>query len=130
MARAPCGLPSKSRYGGLPWRRTAAVRSRARCICVTIAPYGSWTSPITSALIVERSIGLIDARLDGGAIFWMEQRPQENRGVVVRAAADGARDLVAKPFSLRSRVHEYGGGAWLVAGGTLYFSNDQDRDQD
>ena len=97
---------------------------------MTIAPYGSWTSPITSALIVERSIGLIDARLDGGAIFWLEQRPQENRGVVVRAAADGARDLVAKPFSVRSRVHEYGGGAWLVAGGTLYFSNDQDRDQD
>src|SRR5262249_15230234 len=37
------------------------------------------------------------------------------------------RDVVATPFNVRSRVHEYGGGAWMAANGTLYFSNDQDR---
>ena len=89
------------------------------------APYGSWKSPITSTLIVERSIGLPDVRLDGDAIYWLEQRPRENRYVVVRGA--DRRDVVDAPFSVRTRVHEYGGGAWTVADDTLYFSNDQDR---
>ena len=91
------------------------------------APYGSWKSPITSALIVERSIGLPDVRLDGDAIYWLEQRPRENRYVVVCGSGSAPRDVVEAPFSVRSRVHEYGGGAWTVADGTLYFSNDQDR---
>jgi len=89
------------------------------------APYGSWKSPITSTLIVERSIGLSDVRLDGDAIYWLEQRPRENRYVVVCGA--NRRDVVDGPFSVRTRVHEYGGGAWTVADGTLYFSNDQDH---
>src|ERR1051326_3462997 len=89
-------------------------------------PYGSWKSPITSTLIVERSIGLIGVRMDGDAIYWLEQRPRENRAVAVRGAAP-PRDVVDAPFNVRSRVHEYGGGAWTVADGTLYFSNDQDR---
>jgi len=48
---------------------------------------------------------------------------------VVRRAADGgaAGDVTPQPFSARTRVHEYGGGAWTVAGGTIYFSNDQAR---
>jgi dipeptidyl aminopeptidase/acylaminoacyl peptidase len=94
---------------------------------VATAPYGSWTSPITSTLIVERSIGLPEVRLDGDAIYWLEQRPRENRTVVVRGSAPAPLDVVDKPFNVRSRVHEYGGGAWTVSDGTLYFSNDQDR---
>ena len=41
------------------------------------APYGSWKSPITSDLIVAQSISLSDVRLDGGNIYWLEGRPQE-----------------------------------------------------
>ena len=93
---------------------------------MTTAPYGSWKSPITSALIVERSIGLMGVRIDGGAIYWLEQRPRDNRAVVVREGAP-ARDVVDAPFNVRSRVHEYGGGAWTIVDGTLYFSNDKDQ---
>ena len=32
-------------------------------------------------------------------------------------------DLTPPPFNVRTRVHEYGGGAWLVREGTVYFSN-------
>jgi dipeptidyl aminopeptidase/acylaminoacyl peptidase len=92
----------------------------------TNVPYGSWKSPIASELIVARSISLADVRLDGGNIYWLEGRPQEQgRNVVVRAGSGGEppRDLVPAPFNARTRVHEYGGGAWLVDDGTLYFSH-------
>ena len=88
------------------------------------APYGSWQSPITSDLIVTQSINLSEVRFDGQAVYWLEARPQEQgRNVVVRAGGAGVEDIVPKPFNVRSRVHEYGGGAWTVAFGVLYFSN-------
>src|SRR5215204_1215995 len=90
-----------------------------------VAPYGSWKSPITSDLIVAQSTPLSEVRLDGGAIYWLEGRPQEQgRFVIVRGDPHGAAvELTPKPFNVRTRVHEYGGGAWTVADGTLYFSS-------
>ena len=89
------------------------------------APYGSWKSPITSDLIVAQSISLGEARLDGGKLSWVEGRPQEQgRFVIVRQDADGsAHDVTPPPFNVRTRVHEYGGGAWTVCDGMAYFSN-------
>jgi dipeptidyl aminopeptidase/acylaminoacyl peptidase len=92
-------------------------------------PYGSWKSPITSELIVAQSIGLSDVRIDGGTIYWLEGRPQEQgRLVVVRAGAtaEQAIDIIPPPFNARTRVHEYGGGSWTVVDGTVYFSNFSD----
>ncbi|MFL6799449.1 MAG: S9 family peptidase [Xanthobacteraceae bacterium] len=89
------------------------------------APYGSWKSPITSDLIVAQTIALAEVRLDGSDIYWLEGRPQEQgRSVIVRSQ-DGttAADLTPTGFNVRTRVHEYGGGAWTVADGTVYFSN-------
>src|SRR6516225_3345065 len=55
-----------------------------------IAPYGSWASPITSDLIVASSIGLGDILVDGGDVYWIESRPQEQgRSVVVRCPQNG-----------------------------------------
>jgi len=72
-----------------------------------VAPYGAWKSPITSSLIVAQSISLMEVRLDGDDIYWLEGRPQERgRYVVVRASADGTtRDVNAAPFNARTRVH-------------------------
>jgi dipeptidyl aminopeptidase/acylaminoacyl peptidase len=89
------------------------------------APYGSWKSPITSDLIVAQSISLSEVRLDGGTIYWLEGRPQEQgRYVVVRGDVDEQRiDITTPPYNARTRVHEYGGGSWMVVDGTVYFSN-------
>jgi hypothetical protein len=89
------------------------------------APYGSWKSPITSDLIVAQSITLSEVCLDGGHVYWLEGRPQEQgRCVVVRAGADGrATDITPPPYNARTRVHEYGGGSWTARDGTVYFSN-------
>jgi hypothetical protein len=88
------------------------------------APYGSWKSPISSDLIVAQSIGLSEVRIDGGDVYWVESRPQEKgRGTIMRNGVE----LTPAPFNVRTRVHEYGGGALTVAGGRLWFSNDVDR---
>mgnify|MGYP002776995765 CR=1 FL=1 len=94
-----------------------------------IAPYGSWKSPISSELIVAGTIGLGGIRLEGDTVYWTEQRPTEGgRNVVVRRSPDGTVvDVTPAPFNVRSRVHEYGGGAYFVQGGAVYFSNFADQ---
>jgi dipeptidyl aminopeptidase/acylaminoacyl peptidase len=94
-----------------------------------VAPYGSWKSPITSDLIVAESIGLGQVALDGEHITWSEMRPAEGgRYVVVRRSPDGrTEDVTPPPFNARTQVHEYGGGAVIVADGTVYFLNWSDQ---
>jgi dienelactone hydrolase len=93
------------------------------------APYGSWSSPITSDLIVAQITMLSDVRIDGDDVYWLEGRPQEQgRNAIVRAGADGtAVDITPPGFNVRTRVHEYGGGSWSLAGGTCIFSNFEDQ---
>ena len=90
-----------------------------------IAPFGSWKSPITSDLIVSQTIGLGEVTADGDDIYWLEIRPTEKgRNVLVKYNPDGeAADVTPASFNVRSRVHEYGGGAFLITAGTIYFSN-------
>ncbi|MGK7875578.1 MAG: prolyl oligopeptidase family serine peptidase [Xenococcaceae cyanobacterium] len=93
------------------------------------APLGSWKSPITSDLIVSGIIRLGGVILDGEDIYWLEGRPTEGgRNVLVRSTPDGKiADVVPAPFNVRTRVHEYGGGAFLVVDRTVYFSNFSDQ---
>jgi dipeptidyl aminopeptidase/acylaminoacyl peptidase len=90
-----------------------------------IAPYGSWKSPITAELIASGTIGLGQIALDGNDTYWVEMRPAEGgRSVVARRRADGrTTDVTPAPFNVRTRVHEYGGGAFCVAEDTIYFSH-------
>lgn len=92
-------------------------------------PHGSWPSPVTTELIVSEVVGLTEIRTDGDDLYWIEQRPSEKgRCVIQRRRPDGAvEEVLPAPFSARSRVHEYGGGAYLVDHGTLYFSNFVDQ---
>ena len=93
------------------------------------APYGSWKSPITTALIVSGAVGLGQVALEDDNVYWVEMRPSEGgRMVIARRNADGTTtDVTPPPYSARTRVHEYGGGAFLVADGTVYFSNFSDQ---
>ena len=95
----------------------------------TIAPYGSWRSPITADAIVAESIGIGSVSIDGDAILWTESRPSEGgRYVIVRMDPDGTiADVNPAPFNARTRVHEYGGGAWISDSGTVWFSNFDDQ---
>ncbi|MGE0130067.1 MAG: prolyl oligopeptidase family serine peptidase [Blastocatellales bacterium] len=96
---------------------------------VKVASYGSWMSPITSDFIVSGTIGLGQIIVDIGDIYWIETRPKEKgRCVIVKHAPDGRTiDLTPIPFNARTRVHEYGGGSFVVSDGEIYFSNFADQ---
>jgi dipeptidyl aminopeptidase/acylaminoacyl peptidase len=96
---------------------------------LSVAPHGSWKSPITADLIVQGTVGLSGVLLDGDDLYWSELRPaEEGRVVVVRRSAGGAATDVTPPgFNVRTRVHEYGGGAFIADRGTVWFSNFADQ---
>jgi dipeptidyl aminopeptidase/acylaminoacyl peptidase len=97
---------------------------------VTTLPFGTWPSPITSAHLVEQSVGLSDLDVVDSDLVWIELRPTDaGRQVVVRyRPGDGMPiDLTPAPFSARTSVHEYGGKPFVVSGDTCWFVNFADQ---
>lgn len=94
-----------------------------------IAPYGSWKSPLTSDRIVSKSVRLGQLAVESHHVYWIENCPGEGgRNTVMQLAKDPApQALIPSPFNVRTRVHEYGGGAYVVFDGTIYFSNFSDQ---
>lgn len=92
------------------------------------ASSGTWQSPITADLIASGNVRFSEVVLDHGDIYWLESRPKESgRSVIVRRTQEGKiSDVTPPPFSVRTRVHEYGGGAYTVHSQTVYFSNFSD----
>ena len=90
-----------------------------------IAPYGAWASSIRIDEAVGGAMWLAEPWLDGDDTYWLEGRPSEGgRRVLVRASRDGTTtDLTPPPFNVRTRVHEYGGGSYVVAAGVVVFSD-------
>jgi dipeptidyl aminopeptidase/acylaminoacyl peptidase len=95
----------------------------------TTAPYGAWASPISAELVAAGGVSLDEVRVAGDDVYWIEGRPLEGGRQVVCRARPGADpdDLIPEGFNARTRVHEYGGGAYALAGGTLLFSNFADQ---
>ncbi len=94
-----------------------------------IANYGSWRSPITADLIVSGSIGLSSLCVSENKVYWLESRPSEGgRNVLVCRDDNGQiNDITPTGFNVRNRVHEYGGGAFLIVKDTIYFCNYSDQ---
>lgn len=94
------------------------------------APYGSWPSPVDGDAVAQDP-GWTHSQVltDGDAVYWSETRSLEDgRDVVVRRGPDGTRaDAIPAGVSARTRVHEYGGGAYTVHAGTVYFCSDADQ---
>ena len=89
---------------------------------------GTWESEISPQMVASSAIRYAEIRLDGDDIYWLEGRPSEKgRSVIVRRRRGVNEDLLPEAFSARSRVHEYGGGAYAVHAGTIWFVNDADQ---
>jgi dipeptidyl aminopeptidase/acylaminoacyl peptidase len=95
----------------------------------TVAPYGSWRSPISAKMLVQGAVRFGDVAIDGETLYWVEGRPEEQgRYAIVRRTPDGkVDDILPAPFSARTTVHEYGGGALTVFNGSVFFTNYADQ---
>lgn len=92
---------------------------------MSTAPYGTWPSIVTTDLVTSGTIGLGSPQLDGNTLYWLESRPDEGGRVGLwRQVGDGdPESLTPAPYNVRSRVHEYGGGAYAVRDGVAVFSD-------
>jgi len=97
----------------------------------TTAPYGAWPSPISAALVAAGASPLTQLALggaDGSDVYWLAGRASEaGRNTLLRQRGARVDELTPVPFNVRTRVHEYGGGAYVVDGDTVYFSHFADN---
>lgn len=97
---------------------------------VSALPFGSWPSPLTAQWASAAAPRYEGAAFVGDEVWWGESLPEEGGRTAVRRrdAAGTVETLLPAPWSARSRVHEYGGGAWTVTGtGTLLFVEKTDQ---
>ncbi|EFC42075.1 predicted protein [Naegleria gruberi] len=114
----------------------------------TVAPYGSWISPISSDLVAESGIGfsnIVAHPSDPNTFVYVELRPSEaGRSVLVECSIEKSQsssddqlvmkdlfpDFKTSPifYSARTRVHEYGGLSHVITSKSdVYFSNFRDQ---
>src|SRR5205823_12692581 len=88
-----------------------------------------WRSPITPEMVAGGGVALWTCQAAGDGVVWLESRPREQgRNVLVRRDGSGpTTDLTPEGFSVRSRVHEYGGIPFAIHRDRVYFSNDADQ---
>lgn len=95
-------------------------------LMVSIAPFGTWKSPITSDTIVQEAIRFYEMQSGEDGIYWLELHPKE-KGRIAMVRYDGKETPVLPEVSVRSRVHEYGGGAFYAGSSHLIYSDDADQ---
>ena len=94
----------------------------------TTARYGTWKSPITVESLTGSVVSIQEPGSDGDATYWLEGRPAEKgRSTLIRLQDGVQTELTPAPFDVRSRVHEYGGGAWTASNGIVLVSNGTDN---
>ncbi|MBQ99275.1 MAG: peptidase [Verrucomicrobiales bacterium] len=94
---------------------------------IQIAPFGTWKSPLSAQDVAQASIRISALSVTSESVFWAERRPQENGRTAIVESHHGERiERLDAPWNVRTRVHEYGGGAFLAEGRTLYFSSFDD----
>ena len=94
-----------------------------------VLPFGTWPSPITADMLVQGGLSLSELWLEDGITYWREGRPaQGGRGVIVRGDPwSSPVDVIPDGFNSRTKVHEYGGGSYVVHRGAVWFSNMADQ---
>jgi dipeptidyl aminopeptidase/acylaminoacyl peptidase len=91
----------------------------------TVAPYGAWQSPLPITFLTAGVVVLTEPAAADGVRWWLEGRPEEKgRQALVRRDPDGTQvRLTPEGFNVRTRVHEYGGGSYVVDGDLVIVSD-------
>jgi len=94
-----------------------------------VAAYGSWKSSLTAEKLASKGIRYGHMCIDGNDVYWLESRAQEQgRNVLVKCDLLGLKvDILPDNISVRTKVHEYGSGDYLVDQKIIYFVNAKDQ---
>jgi dipeptidyl aminopeptidase/acylaminoacyl peptidase len=95
----------------------------------TPAGFGWWPSRWSPAMTAAGKVSRSELQADNGSLFWCESRPGDGGGQVVVRSSGGTpvADVSPPGVSVRSRVHEYGGGSATVWGGALFYIDQSDQ---
>jgi dipeptidyl aminopeptidase/acylaminoacyl peptidase len=82
-------------------------------------PYGAWPSPITAADVARGQVLISYPMVTGTDVWWQEGRPDEGGRVTVVCCDEAGHQkaMLPAPWNARTRVHEYGGRAYLPVPG-------------
>ena len=85
-------------------------------------PFGCWPSPITAEHVGGKSPKISEPCIKGNQIFWIQSIPEEkSRNTIMMYDGEQRHSLIPAPINVKSKVHEYGGGAYAVFEQTLFF---------
>ena len=125
---APGRVRRGSEHGRPGVQGDARARGTVAGLTPSPVPYGAWPSPISADRVARASVCLSESLADGDATWWIGRRPDEGGRYVVMRTGPGTEPTdVLTPWSARTRVHEYGGGAIAVHEGVLFFTHDEDQ---
>ncbi|WP_020375422.1 alpha/beta hydrolase family protein [Sulfobacillus thermosulfidooxidans] len=97
---------------------------------LAVKPYGSWSSPVSTEMLTQNTVTFDQPHFDGDTLYWIETRPhEEGRNVIVRfnPLTQEIQDMTPPGFNARTMAHEYGGRAYVVHDGDIFFCNFQDQ---
>lgn len=94
-----------------------------------IAPYGSWLSPLSASVLSGSRVHLGDLRSVAGKLYWTQTLPAAGGITALFSLGEdnSATPVTPNGINVRTRVHEYGGAPYVVAGDTLYYSQFSDQ---
>jgi dipeptidyl aminopeptidase/acylaminoacyl peptidase len=94
-----------------------------------VAPYGSWSSPLSAEALSGGRVSFDDLRSVNGRLYWTETEPAAG-GIAGLFSLDrdaAASSVTPAGTNVRTRVHEYGGAPYVVVGDTVYYSEFTDQ---
>ncbi|MCK8666855.1 S9 family peptidase [Pseudomonas azerbaijanoccidens] len=83
--------------------------------------------PLSAANAVAAGIDFAELQVGPHGLFWNEYRPQDAACRIWHWLDGSAKCLTPPGFSVRSRVYEYGGGAFCLTDDGIIFVNEADQ---
>ncbi|MGC5699633.1 S9 family peptidase [Pseudomonas sp. NFXW11] len=83
--------------------------------------------PFSASQATAAGVDFAELQLTPQGLFWNQYSPQDASCRIWHWQRGQARCLTPAAFSVRSRVYEYGGGAFCIGADSLLFVNDQDQ---
>lgn len=90
-------------------------------------PHRSKNTPLTAAQVAQQHKRYSEISANQAVVAWTHHLPVEGRTQLIARFSNQNIHHLSYPYSVRSKVYEYGGGAMTVANESVYFVNEADQ---